>query len=163
MPSSWEMMRHYTCSQLCGIYLNLATKSLLLSKENISGTDAENNHRIAWLREMSFNTLLVETAITVDLFLLSADNRIVMGQFRKFDLEGVWWGWDGRAPSPRIFWTNGSTITLEMQDLSNQVAGMENRNNRLVAAYSTPALRRTRTCGWPDTWLTRKIMLSHAF
>ena len=92
-----------------GIYLNLATKSLLLSKENISGTDAENNHRIAWLRELSFNTLLVETAITVDQFFISAENRIVMGQFRKSDLEGVWWGWDGRAPSSRIFWANGST------------------------------------------------------
>ena len=126
--SSWDMMQRRPRDKLGGVSLNLGTKSQLVSVEGISDADAE---KIMDLRgssgELSFTTLLLETAITEEQMLQWARDKVVKGHFKDFDLE-----MEAAAPLPLDYL--GKTVaqlSLEMKELSNRMAGVEDGQHQL--------------------------------
>ena len=116
---------------LGGVSLNLVTKSQLLSIEGISEDDARKimgMHGSA--RELSYNTLLAETALTEELILQWTKDKIIMANFTDFDLEA-----DITEPLPLAYL--GQTIaqlSQEMKQLTNRFAGLELRQEQLSSS-----------------------------
>ena len=126
--SSWDIMQRRPRAKLGGVSLNLGTKSQLVSVEGIWDADAE---KIMHLRgssgELSFTTLLLETAITEEQMLQWARDKVVMGHFKDFDLEV-------EAAAPLALDNLGKTVaqlSLEMKALSSRMIGVEDGHHQL--------------------------------
>ena len=126
--SSWDMMQRRPRAKLGGVSLNLCTKSQLVAVEGISESDAE---KIMNLRgssgELSFTTLLTETAITEEQMLQWARVKVVMGHLRDFDLEV-----EAAEPLPLdSFGKTVAQLSLEIKVLSNRMIGVEDGQHLL--------------------------------
>ena len=126
--SSWDMMQRWPRAKLGGVSLNLGTKSQLVSVEGISDADAQKIMDLCGTSgELSFTTLLLETAITEEQMVQWARDKVVMGHFKDFDLEV-----EAAAPLPLDYL--GKTVaqlSLEMKQLSNRMIGVEDGQHQL--------------------------------
>ena len=165
---SWDMMQRRPRAKLGGVSLNLGTKSQLVSVEGISEADAEKimDLRCSW-RELSFTTLLLETAITEEQMLQWARDKVVMGHFRDFDLEVdpfllITWGkqwlsfpWRWRScPTGWQVWRTGSISCLATSGMlvTQRIEAWHWRRNFLLHKISSSsqwkANRRSEWQGW---------------
>ena len=117
MASSWCMIQQRPRVNLGGVSLNLATKSQLLSIEGISEEDAERiMGMLGHTGELSYDAFLAETALTEELILQLAMDKVIKAYFTDFDLEA-------KVAEPLPLDYLGQTVaqlSQEMKQLTNR-------------------------------------------